>query len=362
MLRADRVHDVDRRHPAQLPRPALENLRLLQQRADRADVGEVAGQLAGHRALEVGGDLRVLAAVQHAELGHPGDLLGEADAARALDAAGHRGLDHRAHIFVVDRALVLLEAREAAAIGHRLVLEVALAALVADRAVERVVDEQELHHPLARLLDHRGVGADRLAVGGGQRAAGLRLGRPGRDLDQAHPAIAGDRQPLVIAEARDLLPRQLARLEHGRALRNLELDAVDGDLRHRRPLGLSRSSRRCSMVVTRGPRAHAISDHSASGTSIAADDQHQCHCRCLQLRRRRSLRQPVVIERDVPRSATRAEAQRHRLRRRCSARAKRDNLRERARSRARLPASAATSAWRLRIAPGRCTRRAPTDS
>jgi hypothetical protein len=65
----------------------------------------------------------------------------------------------------------------AAAIGHRLVLQVALAALVADRAVERVVDEQELHHPFARLLDHRRVGADRLAVGGGQRAdAALDLG------------------------------------------------------------------------------------------------------------------------------------------------------------------------------------------
>ena len=40
------------------------------------------------------------------------------------------------------------------AVGHRLVLQVALAALVADRAVERMVDEQELHHPFARLLHH----------------------------------------------------------------------------------------------------------------------------------------------------------------------------------------------------------------
>ena len=55
-------------HPAQLPRPALEDLRLLQQRADRADVGEVAGQLARHRLLEVGRDLAVLAAVEHADL------------------------------------------------------------------------------------------------------------------------------------------------------------------------------------------------------------------------------------------------------------------------------------------------------
>ena len=184
------------------------------------------------RVLEIGGDLRVLAAEHHADLRRPRHFVGEADAAGALDAAGHRRLDDRPEIFVVDRPLVLVVARMAAAIGDRLVLQVAFAALVADRAIERVVDEQELHHPFARLLDHRRVGLDRLALGGGQRAARLRLGRPRRDLDQAHAAIAGDAEALVIAEARDLLAGQLARLQHGRALRNLDLDAVDGDFRH----------------------------------------------------------------------------------------------------------------------------------
>ena len=86
--------------------------------------------------------------------------------------------------------------------------------------------------PSRAFLTIARVGADRLAVGGGQRAARLRLGRPRRDLDQAHAAIAGDAEPLVIAEARDFLAGQLARLQHGRALRNLDLDAVDGDFRH----------------------------------------------------------------------------------------------------------------------------------
>ena len=235
-VRSDRVHDVDARDVAQLPRPHFENLRLLKQRPNRADICEIAGEFGRNRPLEVRADLAVFASVKHADLRHARNFRREADAARALDAAGHRGLDDRTHIFVVDRALVLLETREAAAIGHRLVLEIAFAALVADRAIERVVDEQELHHPFARLLHHRRVGADVLAVGGRQRAARLGLGRPGRDFDQAHPAIAGDRQPLVIAEARDLLARKLARLKHGRALRDLDLDAVDGDLRHRGPV------------------------------------------------------------------------------------------------------------------------------
>ena len=88
------------------------------------------------------------------------DLLGEADASGAVDAARHRGLDDRAEVLVLDRALHLRVARAVRPVGHRLVLQVALAALVADGAVERVVGEEELHDALARLLDHRGAGVD----------------------------------------------------------------------------------------------------------------------------------------------------------------------------------------------------------
>ncbi len=192
---------------------------------------------------EIGGDLHVLAAPDGADILHAGDLLHEADATRAVDAAGHEGLDDRTHIFLGDSALVLVVALVAAAIGDRLVLKIAFAALVADRAIERMVDQQEFHHPLARLADARRGGEDLLTVGGGQRAARLRLWRPGLHLDQAHPAIAGDGEPLVIAEARDLDPRQLARLQHGRALRDLELDAVDLDQGHQRspPPGLKKA-------------------------------------------------------------------------------------------------------------------------
>jgi hypothetical protein len=36
----------------------------------------------------------------------------------------------------------------------------------------------------------------------------------------------------MVAEARDLLAGKLAGLQHGGALRHLDLDAVDFDLRH----------------------------------------------------------------------------------------------------------------------------------
>ncbi len=125
----------------------------------------------------------MFSAAEQAELGHARNLGREAHAARAVDAAGHNRLDQRAHMLVLDRALVLLEARAVTAIGHRLILQVALAALVADRAVERVVDEQELHHPVAGLLHHLAVGLDLHAVSDGERTGRGRLRRPGRDLD-----------------------------------------------------------------------------------------------------------------------------------------------------------------------------------
>ena len=141
------------------------------------------------------------------------------------------GLDQRAEILVRHRALVLGEARPVETVGHRLVLQIALAALVADRAIQRVVDQQELHHPLARLPHRRRVGADHHVVADRHRAGGDRLGRA-LHLDQAHAAIAGDRQALVIAEARNLHPRLLAGLEDGDPVLDLDLNPVDGQCRH----------------------------------------------------------------------------------------------------------------------------------
>ena len=87
-----------------------------------------------------------------------GDLGGETHAACAVDAAGHVVLTNGPMFLSDDRALVLAIARMVEAVAHGLVLKVAFAALVADRAVKRVIDQQEFHDPLARLLDAVGVG------------------------------------------------------------------------------------------------------------------------------------------------------------------------------------------------------------
>src|SRR5581483_10156771 len=238
--RAERVHHVDRFGLAELPRACRERVRLGGERADRTEIDDAALQLRGHRLFQISRDLHVLAAPGGAELGHAGDLGGEAHTAGALDAAVHRGLDQRAEILVLDRALVLAKAAGIDAIGHRLVLQVAFAALIADRAIERMIDQQEFHDAFARLAHHGRAGLDlgRLAVRSGTAvahspsAARHRLRRTDQ-LDQAHPAIAGDRQPLMEAEARNLGARGLARLQQ-RVLRgNVDLFAVDEELGHR---------------------------------------------------------------------------------------------------------------------------------
>src|SRR3546814_14341259 len=83
------------------------------QRADRTEVDHVARQFGGHRLLQIGGDLHVLAAADGAEFRHAGDFLGKTDAARAMEAARHYRLDQRTHLIFLERALVLVVARPA---------------------------------------------------------------------------------------------------------------------------------------------------------------------------------------------------------------------------------------------------------
>ena len=190
--------------------------------------------------LEIGGDLHVFAATDCAEFGDARDLGRESHATRALDAAVHHGFDERAEIFVLDGPLVLAIARAVDAIGHRLVLQIALAALVADRAIQRVIDQQEFHHALAPFARHRRIGFDhgRLALRARPQilhrhcAGRRRLRRAALHLDEAHAAIAGDRQPLMEAETRHLGAGHLAGLKQRVFGGNVDFLAVDDDLAH----------------------------------------------------------------------------------------------------------------------------------
>ena len=237
-IAAQRIHHVDGFGLGQLPRAGSERIRLGCQRTHRAQIDDVALQVRNQRLIQIAGDLGILAPAGLAHLGDAGHLCGKAHASRTADAAGHRGRHKRAKVQIVHRALGFLETCPGHAIGHGLVLQVALAALIADRAIQRVVDQHEFHHAFAGLLDHGRVGLDhrRLAFGARTQVAhlhgagGCRLRRPAHNLDKAHPAVAGDRQPLVIAKAWNLHPGLFTGLDQGHRALYFDFRVVDDDL------------------------------------------------------------------------------------------------------------------------------------
>ena len=192
---------ADRLAPRQFPGARAVAERFGGEGSDRAQIDHVAGQFGIDGLADEREDLGVLATTGHAELHHAGDLLTESHAARAMDAARHVGGDERAEILVRHDPLQFLEARRRGPVADREILQLALAALVADRAIERVVDEQELHHALLRL--HRLVGVREYLHAFGDRR-GARRQRLGRllDLHQAHAAVGRDRQLAVPAKMR----------------------------------------------------------------------------------------------------------------------------------------------------------------
>src|SRR5690606_31765552 len=142
--------------------------RLAVQRTDRAQVDDVPRQLVIDAALDPGADLHPFAAARRAEFLDAGNVLPEAHAARAMDAARHVGRDERPDVLVLDDTLAFAEARNVPPATHRAILQLALAALVADRTVERVVDQQEFHRRLLAGGRLRRIGADLHALGDGR--------------------------------------------------------------------------------------------------------------------------------------------------------------------------------------------------
>src|SRR3546814_7847051 len=122
---------------------------------DRADLDGVAREVRGEGLVGERVDLGLGATVDEVDEGVAGDLIGEAGAAVAEDAALAVEVDEvgdRDRLLEVD--LLLDEPGLAGTVGVGLVLQRALAALVAHRAVEGVVGEEELEHALLRSEEH----------------------------------------------------------------------------------------------------------------------------------------------------------------------------------------------------------------
>ena len=139
-----------------------------------------------------------------------------------------------------------------AAVGHCLVLQRAFAALVAHRAVQRMVDQQQLHHAVLGLVGGRRgeLGAHHHVVGGHgmvHDAIGLRW--PSTSTRHL-PARADRVEQRVVAEPRDLDAHQLGGTNHQGALGTLISHVVDGQRHH-----LRRGSAWSASVSRLWPRA-----------------------------------------------------------------------------------------------------------
>ena len=147
------------------------------------------------------------------------------------------GLDQGSQVQILCRPFGLTESAEIHAIGHGLILQIALSALITDWTIQRVVDEQKFHHPFAGFFHHRRIGFDNWQLpfwAGAQiadlhRARGGRLRRTTHNFHQTHPAIASDGQTLMITKPRHLNPDLLTGLDQRHRAVYFDFLIVDDD-------------------------------------------------------------------------------------------------------------------------------------
>src|SRR5581483_5216347 len=221
------------------------------ERADWTDVNGVERVIVFQAFARMRGEHGVAAAINEAEHVVVRDLLAKPNATRAENAA-----------FIVERHawteldvlrllhFVFEKSRTLVAVFDLEFLQATFAGLVADRTIERMIDEQKFHHAAAAFFDQRRSRAHAHPFGHILRATNLRTWHPidrrfaiaaelwfairphlrHAHLDQTHSAIARRAELLVIAIARHVFARLLARFDHTRAFRKLMPDAVDLDV------------------------------------------------------------------------------------------------------------------------------------
>src|SRR5438105_3226779 len=235
-IAADGAAVTHRGRTDEVPGPRLEPVLAAGQRADRAPLDRVTAEDRGVRLAVQCGDLAVGAALDGGQRRVSRDLLVKPDAAEAHDAAfavQHDLRPERIGLLLV--TLFFGEAGSAWAVSEGVVLQGTLATLVANRAVERVVGEQELEHAVLSGDDVWRVGVDDHVGSDGCGTGGLQAGQF-LDLHQAHAAGADGLQPGLVAEDRDLEPDQLGGPDEQHALRRGQLLAVDGETQRVRSL------------------------------------------------------------------------------------------------------------------------------
>ena len=186
-------------HVLHLPGPGLVAIRARGQRAHGADIDAHAAFFALQVVLFVGSDNRVDATVLNAQRPDVHSFAANAHTPVAQDAAWPVKVHDRRPLLLFAVLLEFHEPGFGSAVSERHVLQFALATGVADRAIQRMIPEQQLDHPLAGLADLIAGGGHDHAFADDRGAGGLQLG-DFFNLDQAHAACALQGKVWVIAE------------------------------------------------------------------------------------------------------------------------------------------------------------------
>ena len=144
---------ADGAHVPHFPRPRLVAIGAAGQGAHRTDVDAHAAFVTVQMIPVVGRDLGDGASIDDAERVHSQALIADAHAAITEYTARRVIEDHRRELLLVNVVLDIGEPALARPVSIDHVLKLAFAALVANRTVERMVDEQKLQHCLAGFDD-----------------------------------------------------------------------------------------------------------------------------------------------------------------------------------------------------------------
>ena len=234
---------ADGRDVVHLPGPRLVAVSAGGKRADGADVDAHTAFLALQMILLVGHDHARDAAVFNAQGPDIHAFAAHANAAVAENAARPVEVNHRRPLLLFAMLLGLGIQRLARAVFEGHVLQLAFAAGVAHRAIERMIPQEQLDCALARLHDLGALGRDDHARGHRRRAGGLEL----RHLLQAHQAHAAgglQRKPGIVTELRNRNARGPAGLDEQSARGRGQRLAVNDKAYVGHPVSLVLSIRR----------------------------------------------------------------------------------------------------------------------
>ena len=137
--------------------------------------------------------------------------------------------DLRADIdWLGESALLIFKPRLRATGAHGLVLQWALATFIAYRAIEGVIQQQELHHAFLCISRDRGgqLSSHLHPIRNNLRACWLRF-RDTFDINQTHPACRYRLKERVITKTRNLNAKQLSGADYERAFWDFNGDTVN---------------------------------------------------------------------------------------------------------------------------------------